>query len=514
MFKTIRSLLLLCSFATFAQAPFLQWQKSLGGTDQDRFKAVKQTADGGFIAVGGARSTDHDVIGVHFDEANYPTLDYWVVKFDESGAVEWKKVLGGSVTDEGVDVSIGTDGKYLIVGYGGSIDGDVDDATNVGSWIIKLDTDGTILWKKVIHAPFGGCCIFGTRACAATPDNGFVMATYGNFPNGLGDYDGLVTKINASGDIEWQQIVGYAELDQPNAIITTSDGGYALCGTTAHILGNATGFSNWVVKLNASGETEWDRIYGGSGMDQGFAMQQTGDGGFIIAGYTDSNNGDVIGYHGQTFGDAWILRLNVSGDILWQRSVGGTHSDQAYDVIIENNEFVVAGFTRSVDGDLTGTAAMGYDDAWIFKLDDTGNILWQKELGGTQLDGFYGIDIVADGGYMAVGETFSNDGQVGPVDYNIGFSNALIAKFTKDFLSAPDFEKASFVLYPNPAKTVLNIQVSETIRSVIITDVTGKNILSQSQPCNSVTIENFAAGIYLIKVITDNATFKGKFVKE
>jgi len=165
----------------------------------------------------------------------------------------------------------------------------------------------------------------------------------------------------------------------------------------------------WIVKLDGSGNIQWQKSLGGINEENAFSIQQTADGGFIVAGFTQSNNGDVSGNHG--FSDYWVVKLDGSGNIEWQKSLGGSGDENASSIRqTTDGGFIVAGFTASNDGDVSGNH--GSRDYWIIKLDGSGNIQWQKSFGGSGDEDASSIRQTADGGFIVAGGTLSNDGDV------------------------------------------------------------------------------------------------------
>ncbi|MHA1651797.1 MAG: hypothetical protein ACTSYB_16515, partial [Candidatus Helarchaeota archaeon] len=175
---------------------------------------------------------------------------------------------------------------------------------------------------------------------------------------------------------------------------------------------NHGGYDFWVVKLSSTGVIEWQKCLGGSNNDWVYSVQQTADGGYIVAGFTVSNDGDVSGNHdGEDFCDFWVVKLSSTGVIEWQKCLGGSNYERAYSVQqTADGGFIVAGETKSNDGDVSGNHG-GYD-FWVVKLSSTGVIEWQKCLGGINDEGAYSVQQTADGGYIVAGYTDSNDGDV------------------------------------------------------------------------------------------------------
>lgn len=175
--------------------------------------------------------------------------------------------------------------------------------------------------------------------------------------------------------IEWQKSYGGSRIEQSPDIHQTNDGGYIIAGSSFSIdegFGNHGLFDQWVIKVNAAGTTEWHRSYGGTADDKAYSVRQTNDGGYIVAGSTRSVNGNVTGNHGQE--DFWVVKLNPAGNIEWEKALGGSGSDIAKCVRqTADGGYIVAGRSDSADGNITGNN--GYADGWIVKLDQTGNIV-------------------------------------------------------------------------------------------------------------------------------------------
>src|ERR1043165_2225707 len=214
-------------------------------------------------------------------------------------------------------------------------------------------------------------------------------------------------------DILWQHAYGGSSDEQFRSMTLTSDGGFVAVGYAQSLDGDVmTTHGNadyWIVKCDSAGNIQWQRSYGGSSPDWARNINTTADGGYIVAGYSRSNNGDVIGNHGDF--DYWILKLNASGDILWQKSLGGSAFDNAYDAIeTSDGNFVVAGFTESTDGDASGNH--GQQDFLIVKLNQYGNKIWTKVLGGSYDEQASCVVETNDGSYLITGYTNSLDANV------------------------------------------------------------------------------------------------------
>jgi len=246
---------LMVCWSVSAQSPTIEWQKALGGSSGDYAYSVQQTTDGGYIVAGNTGSNNGDVSG------NNGNADYWVVKLISTGNIEWQKAFGGSSTEFAESIQQTTDGGYIVAGYSFSDDGDV----------------------------------------------------FGN--NGSDDY--WIIKLNSVGDTLWTKTLGGTSRDWANSIQQTTDGGYIIAGWTQSndmdVAGNKGGADYWIVKLDSVGTIEWQKALGGTADEQAQAVLQTTDGGYIIAGFTDSNNGDVSGNNG--LNDYWIVKLSSTSAI-------------------------------------------------------------------------------------------------------------------------------------------------------------------------------------------------------
>jgi hypothetical protein len=406
---------LLFQTLTFAQKPLLQWQKSYGGTNDDIAYSIKQTTDGGYITVGSTASPDGDVTGNHYN-SQYPE-DFWVVKTDACGTLQWQKDFGGTGRDIAYSVQQTADKGYIVAGFTNSTDGDITTYHGGASdfWIIKLDTLGAIKWQETL----GGAGEDGAQAIRQTTDGGYIITGWSSSNGNIAgdhDFDYWVVKLDTGGAVKWQKLYGGLYDDTPYDIKQTTDGGYIVVGYSSSNDGDVTGHHGsitsvdyWVIKLDTAGNLKWEKSYGGTQTDQANSVQQTIDGGYIIAGFTSSNNGDVTGNHG-TF-DYWIIKTDTSGNIQWKNCFGGTINDQAYSISqLTDSNYAVAGITYSNNGDVSGNH--GSTDYWVTNINSNGIIQWQKTLGGSGYDAASAIEQTADGGLIVAGASTSNDGDI------------------------------------------------------------------------------------------------------
>jgi hypothetical protein len=529
--KLVYSLFLAFSFCfsqvLFSQiAPSIEWQKSLGGTGEDAASSIRQTSDGGFIIAGYSRSNDNDVSG------NHGGADYWVVKTDATGTIQWQKSLGGTSNDFASDIQQTTDGGYIVNGYSTSIDGDVTGhhgTTKNDYWVVKLGAAGTIAWQKSLG---GAQDDFGI-AIQQTTDGGFVAAGYSKSTDGdvTGHHGGTVSadywivKLSSAGDTLWEKSLGGVSNDYANSIYQTSDGGFIVAGSTASndgdVSGNHGSSDFWIVKLDSTGSIDWKKCLGGSSDDVASSVQQTPDDGYIVAGYTKSNDLDVSGNHG--LDDYWVVKLDAVGDIDWQRAMGGSQYDDGYSIDqTMDNRFVVAGYSSSVNGDVSGYHGGAFwGDYWVAELSASGNIDWQKCIGGSNDDVANFIQETSTGGLIIAGWSESSDGDV---TFNNGGVDVWIVQLavptTIDETGDSNF---SFSLSPNPASSLLYIHLqlssienistgsSSKSASITISNMLGKKIFQKTSDVINGTLEEeisldekFPDGMYLVNVNFDS----------
>ena len=514
MKKTLLTLALaLVQIVTFAQAPAIQWQKSFGGTEYEEGYDIKPTSDGGYIIVGFAYSINGDVSGNHKQYYD----DVWIVKISKTGILQWQKALGGTSFDEGYSIQQTTDGGYIMAGYTVSTDGDVSGNHGIqDAWIVKLSSTGTLEWQKTL----GGSGNDYGESILQTTDGGYIMAGYtsstdGDVSGNDGHQDAWIVKLSSTGVLEWQKTYGGTSPEEVYSINPTADGGYIMAGYTESTNGDVTvnhgDKDAWIVKLSSTGELQWQKSLGGTYYDYAKNIQQTIDGGYIMAGYSYSKDGDILGNHGND--DAWIVKLSSTGELQWQKALGGTGDDYANSIQqTTDGGFVIAGYTSSKNGDVSGLHGGGYD-AWIVKLSSTGVIQWQKALGGTGYDNANSIQKTVDGGYIVAGFTFSTDGDALGND---GYKDIWVVKLAPEVLANTGFENNNMTVYPNPAKNQINLQFPNqvSVDKIVITDLTGKVILTQTTNTTQVNLSPLSNGMYILEAFSGEEKYSSKFIKE
>jgi hypothetical protein len=321
-----------CPFWGLAQNLTTQWDRALGGSNADFPYTLQATADGGTI-VGGYSASGRS--GEKTQPGNGGS-DYWVVKLDAAGVKQWDKTYGGSDSDILRSLQQTRDGGYILGGYTYSpASGDVSEPSRGGAdyWVVKLDATGAKQWDR----RFGGNQFDLLYALQQTADGGYILggssvsAASGDKsagPMGTSGNDGWVVKLDASGRKQWDRTLGGTNFDELGSVAQTADGGYvAGFSSGSPVSGDKTqparGRSDfWVVKLDATGQVQWDRTVGGDGLDYFVTAQQTSDGGYILGGHTDSGISGDKTQPSRGGVDYWVVKLDAAGRPQWDRRVG------------------------------------------------------------------------------------------------------------------------------------------------------------------------------------------------
>ncbi|XLS29374.1 hypothetical protein ACJD0Z_00800 [Flavobacteriaceae bacterium M23B6Z8] len=394
----------------------IDWLKTFGGSGEDTAQDIISTSDGGFAVLGYTNSTDGDIT-----DKNLNVNDYWLLKFDKQGNLQWNKTYGGSKDDKGQSIIQTNDGGYAIAGYSMSSDGDA--SVNQGfhdNWILKVNADGEILWETsfgysghdhaydILQTSNGGYFVAGFLDVTGSGGEGNTGRS--SFTaHGVGEFWGSL--LNASGEIVWQRYFGGTNNDRAHAVVQANDGGFVLAGFTESddfdISQTNGSYDFWVLKINLEGEPVWERTFGGSGIDRANDIVKTSDNGYLIVGGSNSTDGMISRNHGNS--DVWIIKINDAGKLEWERSYGGTDFDDATHISKTSDEgFIITGNSKSTNIDVVMN--QGENDIWAFKIDASGKLLWQKSMGKEGLDlGFGALENPEDKSVIICGELSDTD---------------------------------------------------------------------------------------------------------
>jgi hypothetical protein len=372
----------------YAQIPEIVWQKCYGSPELDRSFGIVTKGDGLLIAI----HLRDSIPGI----TNYYDMGcIWIVNTDSIGNIIWEKCFGGSKGDVPQKLIKKSEDEFFIFGYTYSTDGDVQSGNHGYSdiWVVKINDQGDILWEKT----YGCIGIDDPKDMILTPDGGFVMIDRigiggGDVTNFYGSGDCWMAKCDSLGNIEWEKTLGNDGLDNCVSLIINSAGHIMMIGAAQWHGGLVECYPDgswgdvWIVELDMQGNILAQYCYGGSHYDLGYMIIELYDG-YAFVAVTYSNDGDVSGLHGPPDfrGDIWVVRLDAQMEIIWQKCIGGYDSEHPkYITQTEDGGFMVIGITHSNDGDVSGNPSWPgtYGAIWAVKLDAQGNIEWQKVYGG------------------------------------------------------------------------------------------------------------------------------------
>lgn len=437
--SSLLTCILLFAFLNTAFTQFVpEWDASLGGNIWEELNSVEQTADGGFIMAGfSSSSQDGDVSGITNGGG-----DYWVVKTDDQGQIQWENNFGGNQLERPWQVLPTDDGGYLVAGYSPSnISGDKTEDSRGGDdyWVVKMDNTGNYQWDRT----YGGDNLDWCYDMIQLNDGGFLLG--GRSLSGVsgektepnnGSWDYWLVKIDASGNLLWDKTLGGADEDLLTEMQLAPDGNVIIAGgTSSSMTGDVASTSYgvkdfWLTKVDGTnGDLIWEQRYGGTDEDEIFSMVQTSDGGYLLGGGSRSNANPGIKTE-DNFGivDMWIVKVDAAGAIEWDRTFGGDGLDNCYNVRQNSiGYYVISGFSNSVMTGNKTTGTNGGYDYWILYLNPSGDKLWESSLGGAQDDVLENAFQTTDGGFLLAGHS-SSDVSGDKVDPSNGFNDFWIIK--------------------------------------------------------------------------------------
>ncbi len=396
-----------------------EWDRRFGGSNDDILTSSIQTSDGGYLLAGYSESGSdgdktQDSQGVH---------DYWVVKIDNDGVKQWDRRFGGSGYDYLTSVIQAGDGGYLLAGYSESgSDGDkTQDSQGFHDyWVVKIDNKGVKQWDR----RFGGSGFDQLTLSIQTSDGGYLLAGYSESGSGgdktqdsWGSTDYWVVKIDTNGSKQWDRRFGGGGYDVLTSVLQTSDGNYLLSGytysesggdKTQDSWGNA---DYWVVKISTNGVKQWDKRFGGGGYDVLTSAIQTTDGGYLLAGHSESGSGGDKTQDSWGSADYWVVKVDTNGIKQWDKRFGGS----GYDILTSaiqttDGGYLLAGHSESGSGGDKTQDSQGNYDYWVVKTDNKGVKQWDERFGGNSYNYLSSAFLTSDGGYLLAGWSSSGIG--------------------------------------------------------------------------------------------------------
>jgi hypothetical protein len=408
-------------------ADVLEFVETLGGSKNDAFNAVKATTDGGYITAGYTQSNNGDIL-----EKTNTSFDFLISKFSSKNILEWQKTFGGSDDDRATAIVQTLDGGFAVLGFAKSTDIAVsENAGSKDFWLLKLTSNGNLLWEKsfgfsgadygtdLIETKEGGFLITGVLDVSASDGQGSAKSTATKHSGG--DYWAI--KTDHTGALEWSRFFGGSFTEVPLGVLETDAHNFVIVGSSDskdfNISNNKGSYDFWIIKISTEGTLLWEKSFGGSEIDEAKAITTTNDGNFIIVGDTRSTDKNVSKNNGAA--DIWVLKVSEEGTLLWEKTIGGTNFDVARAVSrTQDNGYLISGSSRSLDN---GFENKGQNDALILKIDKNGNLLWKKTFGGSEIDFQYVVVELENTAITAVGESSSSDQDI---PENKGFTDALI----------------------------------------------------------------------------------------
>jgi len=519
--KLLLLLLLALSFNnSFGQVLF---QKTYGGVSADYGSCVRQTTDGGYIVAGTTTS---------FGAGN---IDYYLLKTDSAGDTLWTKTYGGADVDYCNSVRQTSDGGYILIGYTSSFG-----LGNIDLFLVKTNATGDTLWTKT----YCGINEDAGYSVEQTFDGGYIVSGY-TTSFGSGVYDFYLLKTDGAGNIAWTKTYGGINNDQAYSVIQTSDSGYVMAGYTYSF---GVGVNIYVVRTNSIGDTLWSRTFGGTGISIAYSVQQTNDHGFIVAGITNVSGAGNY--------DSYLIRTDANGDTLWTKTYGGTDDDRSYAVqVTGDGGFILAGTTKSFgtgnadvylirtdsNGTLVWSKAFGGagidESSSVSQTNDGGFII----AGSTSSFGVDSVDIyliktgspgngvcndssaatittsppaiithpatlISSGGSLAIPLAIvGSGGAITRLCQNIG-----ISELSND---------NSFLLYPNPTSGTFVISSNRIIRggNIQLFNLLGEKVFEEKiylSTNEEINLKNISQGIYFVKVFDGEKYYCKKIIIE
>ncbi|OYT13864.1 MAG: hypothetical protein B6I19_02865 [Bacteroidetes bacterium 4572_114] len=505
----------------------IQWQGCYGGSDWD-YASDMVEHENGYLVIGEVRSTDGDVTN------NHGSRDIWLINIDSIGNIVWERCYGGSGPELSPRIISDNNGYYYLIAAVGSNDGDVQSGNHGGydAWVVKIDGTGEIIWEKC----------YGSSGTEEAPniklqDDGNLLisckTTYadGDVPAHYGAYDSWIFVITPDGEIIKNAVFGNDLHNSVMDAIQTSDGGYFFTCSASSTQGMVEGTYHgglvdvWALMLDSNLNIQWQKLYGGSETDVGhYGICELEDG-IIFLAQTNSNDGDVSGCHppiGQHT-DIWAVKIDFTGNIIWQRCLGGEGWDFAGSLHqTDDGGFMIFAETTSYGGDVSGNNSWSLlNDIWMVKLSANGDLMWQVCFGG------YGNERVYSG---TIKKSDHNWVIAGRASDEVSFDVACdLHGYPEDFwvfeikdttVNIDEADGPAIKVYPNPAGNwvVFDYELpgAEKKGGISIMDVTGnlieKVIIFGNRGQRALDIRNCPAGVYFYTLSTGSLRRTGKLI--
>ena len=442
------------SIATLNAQYEIEWQNNFGGSDADNPRAILKTEDGGFVILSRSFSSDGDI------SENNGNSDAWIFKIDAEANLLWEKSFGSSYNENPVAMVQGTNGEIVILCE--AIASQNDDIFLGGNdfWLFKIDANGNLISEQ----NYGTTYTERPKAMSKTPDGGYILVgesytMVNDIEPVLGLSDFTAMKIDQSGELVWSKIYGGSQEDVPQAIIPAVDGGYLIGGYSESddidVTSNAGNSDQWLIKISEQGDLEWTQVYGIPWPEEIVTMVATNaNDGYLLLDY-----------------DFNLRKITLTGEEIWNIYYGGSEQERPHSILAVGDGYIMAGESGSSDGDVSGNN--GDDDMWVIKVDEDGNVVCEQNFGGSLRD--YAKSIIPSGeqdSYIVIGQSASNDQDI---PNNYGSHDVCVLKI-KDLCNQPvlafgpdeiDFGTKAIDQFPYTPEVLM---INNTIDQVVTID--------------------------------------------
>ena len=379
------------------------WTLQYGSQYTDWVRGLGTDSSGNMYAFGETRIADFNGV------APVGTVDFYISKFDASGTEQWTVVQGSNTADPvSGRMAVDDAGNCYVAGETWGSVYDTKGAGFADGWFGKYDTNGNLVWG---HQISNNDWNTPKNVGVDSSNNSYLVGyTTGSLDGpSAGDQDVFIRKYDTSGNLLWGTQFGTDKMDRGYDVVANDSGEVYVVGST---YGDLAGISNpgatgrpggFLTKLDASGNILWTELLATDQIDNLYSVNLDSVGNVVMAGYTI---GDLNGQTGAGIQDMLLAKYDASGNEIWTEYLGGTGSDYGYDVAIDGADNIFfSGQTTSTDGDFAGTSAFGSSDAILAKYDPDGNWVWTERYGGTDRDLISPLHLASDGTLYAGGST-------------------------------------------------------------------------------------------------------------
>ncbi|APD06396.1 DNA helicase [Flavobacteriaceae bacterium UJ101] len=499
----------------------IEWQKSLGGAQEEYLFDAIPTLDYGYIVAGSSVSSSSGTKELH----SYGNLDYWIWKMKENGDLEWEQNLGGTGNDFLRSIRYTSDGGYIL---GGSSDSPINEVKTDSCrgkqdyWIVKLDPKGEVQWQKTL----GGSEDDQLEVIRPLSDNGgYILAGTSSSSTSFekeeetrGNTDYWIVKLDNQGDSQWQRTLGGNYADEVKGLeVLPENKGYMVYGYSNSTISGDKEVKNkglgdvWVVRLTSEGEVLWQESYGGKGDDIPTGLQITEEGNYVLLGYSNSNTEEGTDY--------WLMEFDDLGNIHFEETYNVGTTDIATGLTKnKDHSYLISGYTRTNYKNANGQEKKGIEDYVAIKVDKQGKKQWEKQLGGKGSDRLLNTVQTRDGGYLLSGTSNSNANRDKSARSN-GLKDYWVVKLKDRLVDTEVIEEdRSIQLYPVPTERYLTVVVPYDFQqgTTHIYDYAGRLLQSQELKSRTEVLDllSLGSGLYIIKIQTDKEEVSKKIVKK